>query len=178
MADIQTVRLRLRAPRAADAARIAEMLGEFEVAGNLARVPHPYAIEDAESWLEAMPLDPPPRETAFMIATHDGDLIGNVGFHERWAGIADIGYYIGKPFWGNGFATEAAKAALGWYFDASGADRVRSGVFHFNEASLAVQRKLGFVTIGTSDIHCLARGETVMHIDTELTREAFRAAIQ
>jgi RimJ/RimL family protein N-acetyltransferase len=69
--------------------------------------------------------------------------------------------------------SEAAGAAIDWYFEASGAPVLHSGVFAFNRASLAIQKKLGFVQTGTSSMHCLARGEDLRHIDTELTRAAW-----
>jgi len=69
--------------------------------------------------------------------------------------------------------TEAMRAVLWWYFASTRADLVLSGVFHFNMASLAIQQKLGFVETGRSVVHCLARGQDVEHIDTELTRDAY-----
>ncbi|HUV31960.1 MAG TPA: GNAT family protein, partial [Devosiaceae bacterium] len=97
------------------------------------------------------------------------------GFHERHPGVADIGYYLGRPFWGNGMMTDAVRVALDWYFAKSGADRVGSGVFHFNAASLAIQHKLGFVETGRSMVFCEARNQTIEHIDTELTRSTYLA---
>jgi RimJ/RimL family protein N-acetyltransferase len=73
--------------------------------------------------------------------------------------------------------TEAARAVIDWYFGTEReAVRIRSGVFHFNQASLAVQKKLGFTETGSSRRHCLARGEDVRHIDTELSRADWAGA--
>ena len=99
--------------------------------------------------------------------------IGQVGFHRDHHGNTVLGYYLGQPFWGRGIMTEAVAAVLEWYFDATDGSAIRSGVFHFNKPSLAIQKKLGFTEIGTSSLHCLARGEEVRHIDTELTRAAW-----
>jgi RimJ/RimL family protein N-acetyltransferase len=66
-------------------------------------------------------------------------------------------------------------AVVGWYFTTTNADAITSGVFHFNKASLAIQKKLGFTETGTSMLLCLARGEEVKHIDTELTRASWVA---
>jgi RimJ/RimL family protein N-acetyltransferase len=63
--------------------------------------------------------------------------------------------------------------ALDWYFAVTRADAIASGVFAFNKASLAVQKKLGFTEIGTSRLHCLARAADLEHIDTRLTRKAW-----
>ena len=175
MISLRSSRLTLRTPQREDAEAIARHLSDFGVSGNLARVPHPYSVADAEAWLNDLPENPPAGETAFMIAVDDGEVAGNVGFHERRKGVADIGYYLGRPFWGRGLMTEAVRAALDWYFAVTGAKEVGSGVFHFNAASLAIQKKLGFVVTGHSLVHCLARGEDIDHIDTELTRAAYAA---
>lgn len=169
---IETPRLRLRAPGFGDAKRLADFLGNFSVAGNLARVPHPYTIDDARSWLAGWRAGAPANETGFIIEYKGEGAIGVAGFHNNGAD-AELGYWIGEPFWGQGIISEALYSVLDWYFDTTPADYIVSGVFHFNMASAAVQMKLGFVETGRSMRHCLARGEEVEHIDTELTREAY-----
>lgn len=197
MTTLTTDRLVLRPPRPEDADAIAAHLSDFGVAGNLARVPHPYSRTDAEVWLARLPGAPEPGETSLMIETRDGLLAGNVGFRRRAAWrtgvgarvfapasppaipdadpVAIVGYYLGRPFWDRGLMTEALTAALAWYFEAADADGVACGAFHFNAASLAIQRKLGFVETGRSTVHCLARGEDIEHIDTKASRAAFSA---
>lgn len=172
--QLTTARLRLRPPATGDAAHLAAHLDNFAVAGNLAHVPHPYSIADARSWLNSWRDDARPQETGFVIEHKQDGPVGAIGYHDR-AGEAVIGYWLGEPFWGQGLMTEAMTEALDWYFSTTSADWVLSGVFHFNMASLAIQQKLGFVEVGRSEVYCLARGEDIEHIDTELTREAFEA---
>jgi len=167
-----TDRLRLRQPGIGDAARMAEFLGNFAVSGNLARVPHPYTLQHAEDWLGTWRAGARPENARFVIELPGEGAIGQIGMHAR-DGQAVIGYWLGEPYWGQGYMTEAMDTVIGWYFSASGADQLISGVFHFNMASLAIQQKLGFVETGRSRVYCQARGETLEHIDTELTREAF-----
>jgi RimJ/RimL family protein N-acetyltransferase len=100
--------------------------------------------------------------------------VGHIGFHPGLDGPV-IGYWLGKPFWGQGIMTEAAIACLGWFFEASQAPVVYSGVFHFNGASLAIQQRLGFTQTGRSWLLCLARGVEVEHIDTQLTLGVWKA---
>lgn len=169
---LTTSRLRLRSPGIGDATRLAELLDNFAVAGNLARVPHPYSLEDAHEWLGKWPANAQPSETNFIIDLNDQGAIGVIGFHLR-DGLANIGYWLGEPFWDQGIMTEAMVGATDWFFDVTGTDSIGSGVFHFNMASLAIQQKLGFVETGRSMIHCLARAKDIEHIDTELTRDAF-----
>ena len=170
---ITTERLTLRLPTMADAERVTLMLDNFAVSGNLSRVPYPYQLTDAKAYLRSRRSDVAPEETGFAIDLPGVGFIGQVGFHRDHRGNTVLGYYIGQPFWGRGIMTEAARAVVDWLFEASDARRVVSGVFHFNRPSLAIQRKLGFVETGTSMLHCLARGEDVRHIDTELTRTAW-----
>ena len=169
---LETPRLRLRSPGFGDARRITEYLSSFAVAGNLARVPHPYTLDDAREFLSRWRADAPPHDTRFVIELKNEGAIGIVGFHNN-DGDAEIGYWLGEPYWGQGLMSEALYAILDWYFDVTEADIVVSGVFPFNMASAALQMKLGFVETGTSKRHCLARGEDLEHIDTELTREAY-----
>ena len=167
-----TPRLTLRPPLAEDAVPIARHLNDFAVAGKLARVPFPYRLADARAWLASRPAALPPEETGFSILAEGFGLVGHVGFQRGVHGPV-IGYWLGQPFWGRGLMTEAAVAAIAWFFGASAAPVLYSGVFHFNAASLAVQHKLGFAETGRSRLLCLARGAQVEHIDTELTRESF-----
>jgi RimJ/RimL family protein N-acetyltransferase len=171
---LETKRLVLRAPAAADAEAIVRYLNNFAVAGNLSHVPYPYCRTDADWWLSRQRPDAPPAETQFAIELTGVGYIGQVGFHAEDIGPA-IGYWLGQPFWHRGIMTEAAGAALDWYFWASDALLIHSGVFAFNRASLAVQKKLGFTVTGSSTRHCLARREELRHIDTELSRANWTA---
>jgi RimJ/RimL family protein N-acetyltransferase len=166
---LETRRLILRQPGPDDAPRIASLLNNFRVAGNLSRVPYPYREADAKAWLKTWRPDKPPAETGFTLEIPGEGLIGHCGFHPDSQGTA-IGYWLGEPFWNRGFMSEATAAVVDWYFEVTAATFVSSGVFHFNKASLAIQRKLGFTETGTSYRLCLARKEEVRHIDTELTR--------
>lgn len=167
---LKTRRLTLRLPTMADAERVALLLNNFAVSGNLSRVPYPYHLSDAKAYLKLRKPDAPPHETGFAIELEGVGFIGQVGYHTDVHGHTVLGYYLGQPFWGRGIMSEAVEAVLGWYFEVTDADHVRSGVFHFNKPSLAIQKKYGFTEIGTSKLHCLARAQDVRHIDTELTR--------
>jgi RimJ/RimL family protein N-acetyltransferase len=166
---LETARLLLRQPRPSDAPRITRLINNFAVSGKLSRVPYPYKLSDAEWWLGTWRADKPAGETAFMIDLPGEGIIGNCGFHLDEQGIV-IGYWLGEPYWNRGFMSEAARAAIDWYFGVTEATILHSGVFTFNKASLAVQKKLGFTEISTSRRHCLARQEDLRHIETRLMR--------
>jgi len=167
-ATLRTARFILRQPQLGDAEPIARYLNDFEVSGNLARVPFPYHLSDAKAWLRTRLPNLPPEAINFAIDLPGEGLVGQVGFHPGPQGPI-LGYWLGRPFWGRGIMTEAVIASLDWLFAVSSVPEVYSGVFHFNAASLAIQTKLGFTQTGRSTLLCLARNAEVAHIDTRLT---------
>ena len=171
---LRTPRFILRQPQVGDAEPIARYLNDFEVSGNLARVPFPYHLSDAKAWLRTRQPDLPAEATNFAIDLPGDGLVGQVGFHKGPDGPI-IGYWLGRPYWGRGIMTEAVIASLDWLFSVSDEPAIYSGVFYFNAASLAIQTKLGFTQIGRSTLLCLARGAEVEHIDTKLTRGVWKA---
>jgi RimJ/RimL family protein N-acetyltransferase len=175
--EIETTRLILRRPRLRDAPRIATLLNDYEVTKNLARVPYPYTIQMAFDWLIRQKREWTPESITFAICDRQEGLIGFCGTH-REAQYPEIGYWLGRPYWAKGYMTEAARAVIDWYFANSGMDTLVSGVFHFNGASLAIQKKLGFVQTRIGKRICLAQNAEIDHIETELTRDAFYKALE
>lgn len=171
---LETPRLQLRPPVTADRDALVAAIGHWPVVRWLARVPFPYRREDADGFLGsaggelargvAMPL---------LIFDRDG-LAGGIGLDELGP-APEFGYWLTPSRWGRGYATEAGRAVLAHAFGVLGAERVRSGVFVGNAASLAVQSRLGFEVTGESRVFCLARGADLPHTDTLLTRERFSA---
>jgi len=159
---MRSQRLSYRPLRAADASRIAALAGEWEIARMTSRIPHPYSLVDADLWIASI------GDGEFVRGVeHDGDLIGAVGYIESEEGQAEIGYWIGKPWWGHGFATEAARTLVAYCFGAGGFHRLTCGHFVDNPASARVIAKLGFRRIGKGSQWCEARHreiETVRYI--------------
>lgn len=175
MLKLATDRLYLRPPQIDDAAAIAAALSRYEVAKDMAHVPHPYSLEDAQAWLERQPQISPPYGQKFAIFTHEDQFCGMTGFTEREE-LPSLGYYMHPDFWGQGLMTEANWALIKWLFNGPGAPKITSGVFDYNIASLKVQQKLGFQTVGQSQVQSLAQNKEFAHIDTELTKDAFENA--
>lgn len=169
--ELETARLVLRLPRLADAGWMTRGLNNFNVAGNML-VPFPYEREMAEDYLGRDWAHMPPNRMRYVIDLKGTGGVGMAGFSPA-DGVGVLSYWLAEPYWGHGLMSEALRAVLGWYFAATGADRILAGAFHFNAASLAIQHKFGFAEIGRSNVHSLARNATIEHIDTELTREAF-----
>jgi RimJ/RimL family protein N-acetyltransferase len=144
----RTPRLTLRPAWPEDAPPLAAALADERVVRMLARVPHPYALADAEQWV-AQPRGP--HEPRFVIAAHDGGeprLIGGIGISEYEGGPA-LGYWLTPDAWGRGYATEAGRAVIDMARHALPIDRLRAWHFADNPASGRVLRKLGFRPTGT-----------------------------
>ena len=154
-----TERLVLRAPVRGDAREIAELAGDFNVAAMTTRMPHPYGLADAEAFLARCEAADPRREPTFAIQHRQFGVIGMLGFHPRPDGKAEVGYWLGRPFWGRGYATEALKAALGWAKGDWGKSALWAGHFVGNAASAGVLIKAGFLYTGDVERRaCAARG--------------------
>ncbi|MCF4097541.1 GNAT family N-acetyltransferase [Maritalea mediterranea] len=175
MLKLATDRLYMRPPLMDDAAAIAAALSNFEVSKNLAFVPHPYDISDAVAWLERQPALAHPFDQKFAIFTHEDQFCGMTGFTNK-NDLPSLGYYLHPDAWGKGYMTEANWALIKWLFDGPGAPKIISGVFDYNQASMRVQKKLGFQTVSQSVMHSLAQSKDFAHIDTELTQSAFENA--
>ena len=177
MFEIKTERLFLRPAKLKDADRMQRILSDFEVAKNLARVPHPYPAKAAIEWIERVQDNVAPLDAKFSIIDRDGQFCGTTGFGQN-GDVPRLGYYLDPLHWGKGYMTEACKAAISWIFELADPAFVKSGVYPSNSASMAIQNKLGFVKIGASTVHCLAQNADFEHIDTQLTKDAFVAATQ
>ncbi len=98
------------------------------------------------------------------------ELIGVTGYLPDDAGAAEVGYWIGKPWWGHGFATEAAEAMIKYCFNAAKLARVTCSHFVDNPASQRVITKLGFQLVGPARAYCDARRREVATLRYERLR--------
>jgi RimJ/RimL family protein N-acetyltransferase len=154
IAVLATERLVLRAPRSDDAKAIASLINDRRIAENTARIPHPYSLADAHTFLAETNRDP--REPSFLIALTDGTVIGGCGIHVLGAGDPELGYWIGVPHWGRGYVTEAARALIDHAFGALGYQQLTSRARVSNPASRRVLEKCGFQWTGVSLIRIRA----------------------
>jgi 8-oxo-dGTP diphosphatase len=137
-AEIETARLILRPPREADAPDIERYVSDPDVALKTANIPHPYPKGGALAWMRAA------SEATFVIARREDDaLVGAIGLMPRGDGTAELGYWIGKPFWGRGYASEAAQAVVAHGFARLVLRAIEAGAKPDNAASIRVQEKAG-----------------------------------
>jgi RimJ/RimL family protein N-acetyltransferase len=163
---IKTRRLALRELADSDVPALALLAGDWDVARMTARIPFPYSEALAREWMGTIG----PGEFVRVI-THKGVLVGAVGYVENDGSSAEIGYWIGKPWWGQGFATEAASALVRYCFTTAGMKRLTCCHFDDNPASARVIQKLGFQPHGgITAAWCDARQAEVPTRSYELNR--------
>lgn len=172
MQVLVTRRLTLRPPAMLDAEDIALWLSNWNVTRMLSPVPYPYARGDAEAWIAMIA----GKSDELHYTIHRERLIGcvSIGLDGE---VGRLGYWLGEPWHGRGFMTEAARALIAHAFATQGISQIDSCVFADNPKSLRTQEKLGFTITGTGELFSLARGEMVPTITTRLTVQAF-ASIQ
>jgi ribosomal-protein-alanine N-acetyltransferase len=161
MKTITTRRLTLRPYEQTDAARVAYLAGDYDVAKMCSRVPHPYPIAAAYSFFDIAEKGiAEGREYAFAVLAPIDGVIGSCGV-VRSGSLEDatweLGYWFGMPYWGLGYASEAARGVMDWARQELGAKVFVAGHFADNPASGNVLRKLGFSHAGTQDLFGLAR---------------------
>jgi len=157
---VRTTRIVLRAPQASDATAIARLANDYGVASMTALMPWPYGLADAEGWIARQAERDPATDLALVIET-GGTPAGVIGIHPGKDGHG-FGYWLGRSFWGQGLATEAATSLLDWVRRNWSLRYLRSGHFVDNPASGAVLVKSGFLYTGEAGaIDCKARGEAV-----------------
>jgi RimJ/RimL family protein N-acetyltransferase len=155
MVTLATERLVLRPFRRSDAREFTRLAGDWAVASMTSDIPHPLSEEQARGWLS-----PGRREVRFAIDL-DGLLIGGAGYYQRRSGTAELGFWLGREWWGRGYATEATREVLRYGFDVKRVPGFTSSHFVDNSASANVLRKLGFEPSGRGRIICAARGYEV-----------------
>lgn len=149
---IKTRRLVLRELVDSDAPQLAHLAGDWDVARMTARIPFPYSEALARQWMDTLG----PGEFVRAV-TFEGGLAGAVGYVPTDETSAEIGYWIGRPYWGRGFASEAATALVRYCFTTGGFKRLTCCHFEDNDASARVIQKLGFRPSGETLAWCDAR---------------------
>ncbi|MFZ5828823.1 MAG: GNAT family N-acetyltransferase [Planctomycetota bacterium] len=156
--SITTARLVLRPLTLNDAADVQRLAGDFDIASTALLIPHPYEDGLAERWLRSLPEQWERGEAATFAITFrkGGELLGAIGLtvcktHAR----AELGYWIGKPYWGQGYCTEAAAALVDFGFTHLTLNRVFAHHFVRNPASGRVLQKIGMRHEGCLKNHVL-----------------------
>ena len=179
----RTERLLLRPGWAEDAPALAEAIADESVVRNLASAPWPYRLTDAEAFLA---IERRPNEATFLIFRRTAGaprLIGTAGFGRRPDGSTELGYFISRPHWGLGYATEAARAVVAIARDGLRLRRLHAGHFLDNPASGRVLEKIGFRPTGViAPRYSAGRGENapcrLFELDFTCKTTSSRKALQ
>ncbi|MFB2839709.1 GNAT family N-acetyltransferase [Floridanema evergladense] len=158
---IHTERLVLRPFQLTDAPEVQRLAGDRVIASFTLSIPHPYEDGMAEDWIKTHPKNlAEGKEVVFAIAFPETNMLcGTIGLAiNREHNRAELGYWIGKPFWGNGYCTEAALAVVKYGFESLGLHRIHSAHFSSNPASGRVMQKIGMRYEGCLRQHILKWG--------------------
>jgi RimJ/RimL family protein N-acetyltransferase len=142
---LETKRLALRAPRLEDAKTVATLANDRRIAENTARIPHPYKLSDAEGFISGA--NKAGGEAVFLITLRDKTVIGACGLSMQDE-TPELGYWLGVPHWGNGYATEALHAVIDYAFTDLAHKALQAGARVTNPASRRVLEKCGFQWTG------------------------------
>jgi len=165
---LQTGRLLLRPFVAEDADDVQRLAGDVRIARGTAAVPHPYPDGAAEQWIASHEaLAEAGRELVFAVTLRaSGELVGAASLlaisaaHAR----AELGYWIGPPYWSQGYATEAVRALVDWGTRDLVLTRIVARCLAWNTASAAVLRKAGLKDEGRLVQHEIRDGVPVDYL--------------
>lgn len=143
---LETERLALRTPRLEDAKAIARLANDLDVSQNTTRIPHPYGVSDAHAFLQTVLRSE--TDAVFVVTERGQNIIGVCGVEFRDRVGFELGYWLGAAYWGNGYATEAARAVIDHGFGELGCERIVAGARVSNPASRRVLEKCGFQWTG------------------------------
>ncbi|MBI5472352.1 MAG: GNAT family N-acetyltransferase [Ignavibacteriae bacterium] len=167
---------RVRSLDSGDVNSIAQYADNFNVWINLRDLfPHPYSTQDAKNWLKVVRQQDPEQTWGIASAS---EVIGGIGIHvqqdvHRYS--AELGYWLGEPFWGKGIATAAVNAVVRHVFTKFDVTRIFAGVFAYNAASARVLEKAGFTREGVMRQAVVKNGKTVDQFLYAILRDEWRA---
>ncbi|MEM1175852.1 MAG: GNAT family N-acetyltransferase [Pseudomonadota bacterium] len=159
---LTTPRLVLRPFRREDASRVKRLAGEREVADATSQIPHPYEDGMAEQWIATHDEAFAERKHATFALTlrDEGELVGACALSiDRQASRGELGYWIGKPYWHHGFATEAGRAVMAFGFEFLELNRIYARHLARNAPSGRVMEKLGMLKEGVARQDAVMWGE-------------------
>jgi RimJ/RimL family protein N-acetyltransferase len=152
----------LRAWQESDEPSIVRYGNNKRVSRNLRdRFPHPYTLADAHAWVTAVSDESPLVNFAIDV---DGEAIGGIGLVPQtdvFRCSAEIGYWLGEPFWNRGIATAAVVALTTYGFRQLDLERIHAGVYEWNPASMRTLEKAGYVREGVARRSVIKDGQLI-----------------
>ena len=144
MKEIRTERLLIKTPEINDKFELTQLINDKDVIKWLSDIPFPYTLNHAEEFIERSQEEVLKQESYNFMIFQDRKMLGGIGFSEFNNKSCQVGYWLGKKYWGNGFATEAVKSILGFGFDQLNLEEIYAAYKIGNEGSKRVLTKCGF----------------------------------
>lgn len=142
--NIETARLLLRPFEMSDAPDVQRLAGDIAIADTTLTVPHPYLDGMAEQWIatHAPKFEAGELVNFAIVERQHGELVGAIGLTLETAfDRAELGYWVGRPYWGLGYCTEAAASVVRYGFKRLGLNRIHARYVQRNPASGRVMQK-------------------------------------
>ncbi len=151
---LTTARLVLDAFTLDDVPTLVELAGNPEVYATTLNIPHPYTADDARAWIAGHLTNFLKGESVSFAIRREGRLVGGIGMIvRRRHDCATIGYWLGRPYWGQGYATEAVRALLAYGFQQQSLEKIEADHLAGNHASGHVMEKAGMKHEGVRPHH-------------------------
>src|SRR2546423_8432345 len=141
--ELKLARCTLRPWRVGDETSLVRNANNRRVWHNLSRLPHPYTRQDADAWIARASTHVPVVDFAIVV---DGDAVGGIGVElgrDVFLRSAEVGYWLGEPYWGRGIATEALRAVTEYAFATFDLCRLQAGGFGGDPAPMRVLEEAG-----------------------------------
>ncbi len=141
--------IQLRALNDDDAEAIARLANNKKIWDNIRdKMPHPYAKKDARSFIDIAKKENPRVTYGIVVDDKFCGIIGLILQSDVYRKSAEMGYWIGEPYWSRGIATEAVRIITKYGFEELGLVRIFAGAFEYNIGSMRVLKKNGFIKEG------------------------------
>lgn len=173
---LETERLQLRQLELSDAPIVQRLAGDPAIAATTLTIPHPYTLDAAEAWIQG-------TQEGFkrgddyvfaLVRKTDGEFIGVMEISpEREHKRAELGYWVARSQWGQGYATEAARRLIRFGFEELKLNRIYATYFTHNPASARVMQKAGMTFEGVRRQHILKNGQFIDLGEYAILREEY-----
>ena len=181
MPTLGTHRLILREFELSDAPDVQRLAGDYSVADTTQNIPHPYPDGAAEDWIatHGLAFEAGDAATFALVLRQEDALVGTVGMRfDLRSDSAELGYWIGRPFWRHGYCTEAARAILQYAFGELNLNRVHASHLLRNPASGRVMPKLGMTREGLRREHAKKWGKYEDLVDYGILQREWRDRVR
>ena len=164
--------VRMRPLTSRDAATIQRLAGDAAVAAMTATIPHPYPRGAARAWIATHDQSRRDGDYAYGVTTADGTLVGTLGLRLAPNPHGNLGYWIGRPYWGRGYATAAARAGIAALFANTSLAWLMAAHLARNVASARVLAKVGMREVARVEVE--HRGDDAELVLRRIDRAAWR----